>query len=323
MRKVLLATTALVATAGVASAEVSINGFYEFNYISVSDDNTANYDQFSDDTEVHIKFSATTDNGLTFGMVTELEGAEGGGADEGSMYVSGDFGKVTLGENDGAYGNLIYFGNTHSAGAYGSSVPTVNKSNAALKVMNPNAIDTGSDTNKIVYSSPSMGGFSFQYGYEEATSVSSEPNTSASIGYSQDLGVASLTLGAGMFDSGESTDAGDGTSVGMQISSGDATISVVQGGTKTSTTHDMTGTAFGVDYAVSDSLTVSAEYWESSNDIAAEKDSVEATGFGVSYVIASGLKLDLMSHTYDLIDGAASAQNNSGSVVRASITASF
>ncbi len=41
MRKILLATTALVAVTGVSHAEVSINGYYEFGYESVSDDQTS------------------------------------------------------------------------------------------------------------------------------------------------------------------------------------------------------------------------------------------------------------------------------------------
>ncbi len=44
MRKILLATTALVAVAGVsaANAEISLSGGYDFEYTSVSDDQTDN-----------------------------------------------------------------------------------------------------------------------------------------------------------------------------------------------------------------------------------------------------------------------------------------
>ncbi len=73
MRKVLLATTALVAMTGAAAADVTVNGFYEFNYTSTSDDQTTTYDTMGDDTEVHIAFDTSSDNGLSYGMKVEIE----------------------------------------------------------------------------------------------------------------------------------------------------------------------------------------------------------------------------------------------------------
>ena len=63
MRKLLLGTTALAAaatlSANVAVADVSISGYYEWNYMSKSSDITANDGTtFGSDSE--IKFSFTT-----------------------------------------------------------------------------------------------------------------------------------------------------------------------------------------------------------------------------------------------------------------------
>ena len=66
MRKVLLATTALVAMTGYAAADVSLSAYYEFGYTSISDDTTTDNDAMFSDTEYHIKFSETTDSGLSF-----------------------------------------------------------------------------------------------------------------------------------------------------------------------------------------------------------------------------------------------------------------
>ena len=108
MRKLLLGTTALAAaatlSANVAVADVSISGYYEWKYQSTSSDITANDGTtFGSDSEIAFKFSNKTDSGLTIGMTTELY-SDGGdtGIDEASLSISGGFGKIVLGQNDGA-----------------------------------------------------------------------------------------------------------------------------------------------------------------------------------------------------------------------------
>ena len=64
MRKVLLATTALVAVSGVtaANADISISGNYEWEYTT----NDAGTVHGSDDGNVNIKAVNAADNGMTF-----------------------------------------------------------------------------------------------------------------------------------------------------------------------------------------------------------------------------------------------------------------
>ena len=62
MKKVLLASTALVASAGIAAADVSLSGSAELGII---DDDTAT--QFHTDIDVTFTMSGETDGGLTFG----------------------------------------------------------------------------------------------------------------------------------------------------------------------------------------------------------------------------------------------------------------
>ena len=108
MKKVLFATTALVATAGVASADVAVSGMAEMGLFGGT--GVAGDPAFFTDIDVTFTMSGETDNGLTFGAAVDLdEGGAGAAAvannrDDGgiAIFLSGDFGTVTLGDTDGA-----------------------------------------------------------------------------------------------------------------------------------------------------------------------------------------------------------------------------
>jgi hypothetical protein len=102
MRKVLLATTALVALGGVsaASADISVSGSAEFQYDSWSgssaDSASANDSNIAATTDFAISASTVTDNGLTLSARTFQDGAADGSASfaEQGFSISGDFGKL-------------------------------------------------------------------------------------------------------------------------------------------------------------------------------------------------------------------------------------
>ena len=110
MKKILLATTMLAGTAGFAAAEVALSGSAEMGIWSDKDGDV----QFWQDVEVKFTMSGTTDGGLEFGAVIDLD--EGNVAidsgdcalicsndDSGTtVYISGAFGKLTMGDTDGA-----------------------------------------------------------------------------------------------------------------------------------------------------------------------------------------------------------------------------
>lgn len=100
MKKVLLATTMLAGTAGFASAEVSTTGYAEIGIWS----NTAGDVAFWQDVEVTFEMTGTTDGGLEFGAKIDLdEGDVALNDDSGTtVWVSGAFGKLTMGDTDGA-----------------------------------------------------------------------------------------------------------------------------------------------------------------------------------------------------------------------------
>jgi len=94
MKKVLFATTALVMTAGVAAAEVSVGGNGRMGI--VYDGQNAN---FSSRARVEFTLSGETDGGLAFGgFFRANDAADAASGTAGSVYVSGAFGKIEMGD---------------------------------------------------------------------------------------------------------------------------------------------------------------------------------------------------------------------------------
>lgn len=108
MKKILLATTMLVAGASIAAAEVTLSGSARMGVISnFSDGNAANGDEsdlaFTSRARVQFNLSGESDSGLSFGASFRADNAVGANAgDAGSVFVSGAFGKLSLGDVDGA-----------------------------------------------------------------------------------------------------------------------------------------------------------------------------------------------------------------------------
>ncbi|MEL7149352.1 MAG: porin [Pseudomonadota bacterium] len=112
MKKVLLASTALMLSAGFAAAEVSVGGDGRMGIIGGgSDDPLTAIDEtdLAFTSRIRISFSASgeTDAGLSFGGSVRADNAStvDGGGDvgfAGSVFVDGSFGKITMGDTSGA-----------------------------------------------------------------------------------------------------------------------------------------------------------------------------------------------------------------------------
>ena len=99
MKKVLLATSALIATAGVASADVSLSGSAQIALIYQEAAAGAGNNETVTQHEVDLKasMSTVTDNGLTFSAGFTIEGDEGTN-DGSTVSVAGAFGTITVGD---------------------------------------------------------------------------------------------------------------------------------------------------------------------------------------------------------------------------------
>ena len=105
MKKLLLATSILAGTAGLAAAEITLSGDARMGFL---DDFV--YDQDADDdvgftsrARVTFTFSGETDGGLSFGASFRADNSSNAAnGTAGSVFLSGSFGKISMGDVDGA-----------------------------------------------------------------------------------------------------------------------------------------------------------------------------------------------------------------------------
>ena len=99
MKKVLLASTALVLSAGIASAEVGVGGD---GRMGVAATNGADV-KFSSRVRISFSASGETDNGISFGGSIRADNSgPGTSGTAGSVHIAGVFGKVAMGDVDSA-----------------------------------------------------------------------------------------------------------------------------------------------------------------------------------------------------------------------------
>ena len=106
MKKILLATTLIAASAGFAAAEVAVSGTARMGVTT----NTATGDaQFSSRFRVIFTASGETDGGLSFGASVRNDQIGTGGTANGdsTVYISGAFGKMTMGDTGNASDALL------------------------------------------------------------------------------------------------------------------------------------------------------------------------------------------------------------------------
>jgi len=172
MKKSLLATTALAALGAVAVAspasakfEVGVSGYMEqwFGYSDNSDGAAPNSDVFDQisDSEFFIGFSQTLDNGLKIGGEIQVEGQQGSGEsiDEQYIYVSGAFGRIELGTDNGAPYRMHYGIKSNGIGIDESDVTNWVAGTAGGLRLTSQTTRIDNDQNKITYFSPRVNGF--------------------------------------------------------------------------------------------------------------------------------------------------------------------
>jgi outer membrane protein OmpU len=228
MKKVLFATTALVATAGVASADISLSGSAEMGILGgnayASTAAGANSEvqretQFHTDIDVTFSMSGTTDAGLEFGASIDLDESQGANAFTATtqggetIYLKGAFGTLTMGDTDGALdartaeapngsGSLNDLGETFAHGA-----------NAGL--------DGEHDGQIARYDTPSLGGLVASISHEIDDTGSRDPVTGFGLSYA----AGNVNFGIG-YQSGEEVAGTDATAIAFSggVTLGAATI---------------------------------------------------------------------------------------------------
>ena len=329
MRKLLLGTTALAAaatlSANAALADVSISGYYEWRYESRSSQ-VSGYDgtKFGNDSEITFKFTNKTDSGLTVEMYQELTSdAPDGDFDEANISISGGFGKIILGQQDGLNDNGgfgIAANNLVSEEMYTVSGASTVGTDHSLYIKNGDMANLGGDDNKVTYITPSMGGLTAGISYTDSGYTGSTDTTEVAAMYAMEAGGAKITLGVVSGTTEAASQDTDSSVVGVQIDSGDISVIVSQSEYEASG-NDEQGIDFGVSYKVSDALKIVGYTTEVEDDSTSEEYS--NTGFEAVYTIASGLAAIVTIEDYDYKVGSATGFNDSGTHSKLTIKATF
>jgi hypothetical protein len=267
MRKVLLATTALVAMSVTgAQADLSISGNYEWEYTQRDTGTT-----FGDDGNVNIKGVNAADNGMTFTAVASLETSSSTSTanNTGASYiqVDGDFGTIVLGDYDDSAASAM-------DGALG-------RNNDIETQLGLGDADTaiGISGADIIWMSPSLSGFKIGLSkdLDDADNSIVDGKTDAAVTYT--VGGVSVYYG----------NADDDTAVGIKGTVAGMTIAV--GNMSTSGT-TVKANDVAVKYTLANGVTLAA-LSASGTDAAGAK--TKASNIGASYSIVPGVKLGLES----------------------------
>ena len=304
MRKVLFATTALVALGGVsaASADISVGGSASWTMTSGSGDGYETDSQaYATTVDFGISGSSTLDNGMTVAGGLDLHEASGA-IDDSGFTVSGDFG--TLGF--GGYAEAAF-------GAMAIDV-TADEGNALTATYNtvlPG--DEYIDHADVSLKLPAIGGATIMVGMSDGATDAAD-GTMAGISYSMDAGGMGVTVGYASSSTGEANT--DDSQIAAKVTAGDATITVISG-----ETGEFSNSGVGVTYALNDSLTVQAYTGSTERDTNAAYE-VKDTGIGFTYTVTPGMSVSVTSNDWSGKNGTA-ADAESGTTTKLALDVTF
>ena len=230
MKKTLLATTALVAFAGAAAAEIDISGSAEMGIVggdarfgNIDDDgDRESATQFWTDVDVTFSMSGETDGGLAFGTSVDLDEAfdidnneigeddlrKGTGETDDAdfnVFISGNFGTLTLGDTDGAMDFVL--DDISSWGNPGTISDNETEHDGFFGSYHDGA---GAYDGQILRYDNTFGGFTVAISAEQGERLDGDPDEEVEqsvaeldtafaigIGYDLDLGGTTLQLGLG------------------------------------------------------------------------------------------------------------------------------
>ena len=317
MRKVLLATTALVAMGGVsaASADITLSGSASYNYITNSGTgkqgtyqgpgNAEDVDMTTQ-VDVGIAMSSSLDNGMSISGGIDLDE---GGYDDSGWKLSGDFGTLAFGgyANDGfgstATGLTADEGITLSTHDGTAAVGTTTTNHAIPYRTVHNDFIPHSDVSLTL---PAVSGFSLGIGITDGA-TSSGDGTQWGLKYSMDAG--SMTVDVAYASHSTGTSGSDASSTGVTLTMGDAKIVVAS-----NETGKYTADSVGASYAVSDALTVQG-YTGSTDKSDTGAYEVEDTAIGLTYTVTTGLSVSVTHNDFTGKGGTGGAEDGTRTVI--------
>ena len=322
MRKILLATTALVAAGGVSAASaIDISGSYGVEYYSESntggsaDAADVSGDDFYDDGLISFSGETTADNGLTYGGKMTLNHT--GGIEDQGLYISGDFGYFMAGATDGVVDGMDNFMTPGSAIPENGATTT---NGAAANLMTNTMIADNPGTEKVGYRSNVISGFQFGATYEDGGEGATANNDVSGYIVTYDAGFAKIGYANGTTNSTTSNGANEGRSqYGLGTTLGGVTIGLGFGTEKTAGANGAADTSkidtrdLGLSYSLNDATGLYAVFTSSEEKIGTNAgDKLSSQTFGLTYTIAPGLTSILETASADYTDATAGSGNSDG-----------
>ncbi|BDW84079.1 porin [Roseicyclus marinus] len=307
MKKVLFATTALVATAGVAAADVSLSGSAEMGIfggdtITAAGAITNRETQFHQDIEVTFTLSGATDNGLSFGASIQLDEASWtDSADDGgtTVFISGDFGRLTMGDTDGGF--------DWAMGEVNLAAGSLDDSETAHAGFNGNSGLDGTYDGQVLRYDYSVAGFGVAVSVElddQPAGGNDDPVIGLGFTYSGDMNGIGYRAGVGYQT--RSTAAGIETTIiggSFGVTAGDLQVALnLSEQTVDGNANDQSHWAIGVGYTM-DAWSFGANYGEYENRGNVANRDIEGYGVAVAYDLGGGAALQFGASSSDVTNG--------------------
>lgn len=322
MKKVLLSSAALAALAFATPAfaqeesgvKLNLGGHFKGYGAWISQDDTVSAVRSFDmlrDTEVHFGGETTLDNGLTVGAHIEADADNGDSfaIDESYLYMSGSWGRVNVGSEDGA-AFLLQVAAPSADSNFDGVRQFVQPLNAAAGGFDHVALDYAQDvsgkSDKITYLTPVFSGFQAGLSYTPTltssralTGVGADNTGTAALPtdvwdlaarYEGQMGGVDLTAGAGytLGNTDNGSDDRQAWNAGVDLGMGAWGLGVAYlQDNQSDASDEVTTWVVGTDYTTGP-FTLGASYLNEQDDIGTDVDTDRYTG-GVVYSYGPGM----------------------------------
>jgi len=328
MRKYLLSTSTLAGAAllsSVAVADVSISGYMEWEMIN-GDTDSSKFDgtSMAINNEVGIDFTNKTDSGLTITLNTDLD-TDSGGVDDNSMSISGGFGKIVVGETDGAEDVYAIHAAALVAEEHNMPTGTTTFVDTDNDIMTATGSQLTGNGNKISYHLPAMGGLTAGASFQDSGYNTSTDLTEFGANYSMEAGGAAITIGYTSATQEGATKDSDATTLGIKVVTGALSV-IANQATVDTATDDETGNSFGIAYSLPNGMTLGATTMTAEDDGATDLgEEYSVNHYELTMPVASGLSVLLNVSDYDYKTGAGNTEKvaDSGTFSSIMLKASF
>ena len=277
MRKILLASTALVAMTSVSAmaTDITISGSSEL-VLDMGDSATADQSDFVTEHDISIGFSNTTDSGITTSMSYGMDDATNN-ADDLSVTIAGDFGSISYtGGND-----------DHALTARDNEANgTAEERSGTLATAYTGSLP-GFSAQHLTYALPAV-----VDNLGVAITVANNDTDGEAAAYAVTYSTDMISVVYGEVLGHTQTD----THIGIGLSFGAAGVNLARN-TNDAANVDNEATLIGVTYVVSPEMTLGLEMDKGETGTAA--NDYEMTALGATYAIATGLSASITSAETD------------------------